>query len=111
MNKLSTYQKTIFVRQADIGELDHVNNVVYINWVQDIIKEHWYICASQGIINQYKWVVANHNIAYKKQLKIHQKAFITTKVYDNAKGALRSCMVCIYDESKVLIIEANRQWC
>ena len=47
MNKLSTYQKTIFVRQADIGKLDHVNN---------------------------------HNVAYKKQLKIHQNAYITKKV-------------------------------
>ena len=53
MNKVSTYQKTIFVKQADIDEFDHVNNIVYIHWVQDIAKEHWQICASQRIMDQY----------------------------------------------------------
>ena len=111
MNKVSTYQKTIFVKQADIDEFDHVNNIVYLIWIQDIAKEHWQICASQGIMDQYKWVVVNHNITYKKQLKIHQKAVIKTQVFDNAKGALWGRMVWIYDESKVLIVEANTQWC
>ena len=111
MNKVSTYQKTIFVKQADIDEFDHVNNIVYLKWVQDIAKEHWQICASQGIVDQYKWVVVNHNITYKRQLKIHQKVVIKTQVFDNAKGALWGRMVWIYDESKVLIVEANTQWC
>ena len=78
MDKVSTHQKMIVVKPADIDELDHVNNVVYLSWVQDIAKEHWQIRASQEIINQYKWVVVNHNITYKKPLKIHQKAFIKT---------------------------------
>ena len=46
MDKVSTYQKMIVVKPADIDELDHVNNVVYLSWVQDIAKEHWQIRAS-----------------------------------------------------------------
>ena len=100
MDKVSTYQKMIVVKPADIDELDHVNNVVYLSWVQDIAKEHWQIRATQEIINQYKWVVVNHNITYKKPLKIHQKAFIKTEVFDNAKGALWERMVWIFDDSE-----------
>ena len=111
MNKVSTYQKTIFVKQADIDEFDHVNIIVYIQEVQDIAKEHWQICASQGIMDQYKWVAVNHNITYKRQLKIHQKAVIKTQVFDNVKCALWGHMVWIYIESKVLIVEAKTQWC
>ncbi|MAJ50950.1 MAG: thioesterase [Flammeovirgaceae bacterium] len=111
MDKVSTYQKTIFVKRADIDEFDHVNNVIYVKWVQDIAKEHWQISASQEIVNQYKWVVVNHNIFYKKPLKIHQKVFIKTQVFDNAKGALWGRMVWIYDDSEVLMAEANTQWC
>ena len=29
MDKVSTHQKVIFVKAADIDELDHVNNIVY----------------------------------------------------------------------------------
>ena len=111
MNKVLTYQKTIFVKNADIDELDHVNNAVYLNCVQDIAKEHWQICPFQRIIDQYKWVVVNHNTTYKRQLKIHQKAVIKTQVFDNAKGALWGRMVSIYYESKVFIVEANTQCC
>ena len=111
MNKVSTYQKTIFVKHADIDELDHVNNAVYLNCVQDIAKEHWQICPFQRIIDQYKWVVVNHNTTYKRQLKIRQKAVIKIQVFDNAKGALWGRMVSIYDESKVFIVEANTNWC
>ena len=111
MDKVSTYQKMIVVKPADIDELDHVNNVVYLSWVQDIAKEHWQIRATQEIINQYKWVVVNHNITYKKPLKIHQKVFIKTQVFDNAKGVLWGRMVWIYDDSEVLVAEANTQYC
>ena len=111
MNKVSTHQKRIVVRSADIDELNHVNNVVYLSWVQDIATEHWQIRASQEIINQYKWVVVNHNITYKKPLKIHQKVFIKTQVFDNAKGVLWGRMVWIYDDSEVLVAEANTQYC
>ena len=111
MGKVSTHQKMIVVKPADIDELDHVNNVVYLSWVQDIAKEHWQIRASQEIINQYKWVVVNHNITYKKPLKIHQKVFIKTQVFDNAKGVLWGRMVWIYDDSEVLVAEANTQYC
>ena len=41
MNNVLTYQITIFVKLADIDKLDHLNNVVYLNWVQDITKEYW----------------------------------------------------------------------
>ena len=111
MDKVSTHQKRIVVKSADIDELNHVNNVVYLSWVQDIAKEHWQVRASQEILNQYKWVVVNHKITYKKPLKIHQKAFIKTQVFDNAKGALWGRMVWIYDDSEVLVAEANTQWC
>ena len=111
MDKVSTHQKTIFVKAADIDELDHVNNIVYLSWVQDIAKEHWQIRASQAIIDQYKWVVVNHNITYKNPLKIHQKVWIKTQVFDNAQGALWGRMVWIYDDSELLMAEANSQWC
>ena len=111
MGKVSTHQKIIVVKSADIDELNHVNNVVYLSWVQDIAKEHWQIRASQEIINQYKWVVVNHNITYKKPLKIHQKVFIKTQVFDNAKGVLWGRMGWIYDDSEVLVAEANTQYC
>ena len=47
MDKVSTHQKRIVVKSADIDELNHVNNVVYLSWVQYIANEYLQIRASQ----------------------------------------------------------------
>jgi len=35
------YEKTLTVVTEDLDELAHVNNVRYLDWIQDISKEHW----------------------------------------------------------------------
>ena len=37
----STYSKTITVPHNAIDENGHVNNVVYVQWMQDIAVEHY----------------------------------------------------------------------
>jgi acyl-CoA thioester hydrolase len=53
------------VKDSDIDELNHVNNIKYIEWIQDISTEHWYAKTKETDINQnYFWVVTNHNVDY-----------------------------------------------
>ena len=49
----------------------------------------------------------NKTVDLTYDITLNQKAVIKIHVFDNAKGALWGRMVSIYDESKVLIIEAN----
>ena len=63
---LSTiYTKTITVPQIAIDENGHVNNVTYVQWMQDIAVEHY---ASIGGIEAQgpdaTWVVREHKIEY-----------------------------------------------
>jgi len=37
----STYSKIITIPEAAIDENGHVNNVVYVQWMQDIAVEHY----------------------------------------------------------------------
>ena len=34
-------EQEITVSKNDLDDLNHVNNVVYINWIQEIAKNHW----------------------------------------------------------------------
>ena len=60
-----TYSKTIIIPQSSIDENGHVNNVAYVQWMQDIAVEHY---ASIGGIQAQgpdaTWVVRGHKIEY-----------------------------------------------
>lgn len=60
-----TYSKTIIIPSSAIDENGHVNNVVYVQWMQDLAVEHY---ASIGGIEAQgpdaTWVVRKHSVEY-----------------------------------------------
>lgn len=60
-----TYTKTIIIPSSAIDENGHVNNVVYVQWMQDLAVEHY---ASIGGIEAQgpdaTWVVRKHSVEY-----------------------------------------------
>ena len=50
---------------TDIDEQNHVNNTVYLRWVQDVATTHWKSLASVEAQNAIGWVVLRHEIDYK----------------------------------------------
>jgi len=59
------YEHTFPVEPGDIDELGHVNNTVYVRWVQDIAVAHWRASAPAEAQAALVWVVARHEIDYK----------------------------------------------
>lgn len=62
----SVYTKTITIPQTAIDENGHVNNVMYVQWMQDIAVEHYESIG--GTIPMQRagatWVVREHRIEY-----------------------------------------------
>ena len=56
---------TLPVQAADIDGLNHVNNTVYVRWIQDIATAHWKSLASAEAQDAIAWVVVRHEIDYK----------------------------------------------
>ena len=59
------YAKTITIPQSSIDENGHVNNVAYVQWMQDIAVEHY--TSIGGIEAQglgATWVAREHKIEY-----------------------------------------------
>ncbi len=49
----------------DIDELGHVNNTVYLRWVQEVAVAHWQVVAAAESQAAIVWVVLRHEIDYK----------------------------------------------
>ncbi len=50
----------------DIDNLGHVNNVVYLRWVQDVAIAHWSAAATPEQQAEVAWVAIRHEIDYKQ---------------------------------------------
>jgi acyl-CoA thioester hydrolase len=75
------------VDAADIDELGHVNNIVYLRYAQDIAIAHWRSRATQEMIDAYVWVVMRHEIDYRIPLMLGDEVEVRTWVDDAPQGA------------------------
>lgn len=60
------FEIDITVKESDIDQLGHVNNVVYLRWVQDAAIAHWMAAATPEEQRTLLWVVVKHEIEYKR---------------------------------------------
>lgn len=81
------FELTITPMAADIDELGHVNNAVWVRWLQDIATAHWSATADPAHIDAYLWVVVRHEIDYLGNVGAGERVTARTWVPDPPKGA------------------------
>jgi acyl-CoA thioester hydrolase len=62
----TAYTLTVRVAPDDIDAQNHVNNVAYLQYVQDAAVAHWLAVAPADIRAAVSWVVRRHEIEYRK---------------------------------------------
>lgn len=70
----------ITVSSADLDEMNHVNNIVYLKFMQEAAILHWYALASKETIDSMRWVARRHEIDYLKQAFLDDELTIKTWV-------------------------------
>nr|WP_307347025.1 acyl-CoA thioesterase [Caulobacter ginsengisoli] len=65
---------------ADIDVNGHVNNVVYLRWMQDIAISHWVSRAPAEEQAKWAWVALRHEIDYRRALLPGEEALARTWV-------------------------------
>lgn len=79
-NGAVVFELTRHVVAADLDERDHVNNVVYLQWVQDAAAAHWAHLSSDETRQQIAWVALRHEIDYLKPAVLDDEIVIRTWV-------------------------------
>lgn len=101
----------IVVSKKHIDELGHVNNVVYVQWIQDIAAAHWNTLASADTRKKYLWVVLRHEIDYLSAAFEGNTLTATTWVGES-NGARSERFVQITNvQNGKLIAKAKTLWC
>lgn len=108
---MPTYKKNIKVKVEDLDELQHVNNVRYLEWVQQISREHWESTVGKKVLDEIIWVVRNHNITYYGSAVLGNSIEISTKVIQ-WKGPISIRQVEMKNNKNgKLLVKASTEWC
>ena len=106
---MHVFTKNVIVQLHQIDDLQHLNNIEYLIWVQQVSKEHWQMKSTSEMNKKYFWVVRSHQIEYKKPGFLEDKLTIKTFV-DNWKGPFSERNVTFY-RNDTLLAKAVSKWC
>jgi acyl-CoA thioester hydrolase len=84
---MTPFEKQITATPGDIDELGHVNNAVWVRWIQDMATAHWYAVAPPAHVDRYIWVVIRHEIDYLRAVLPGETVTGRTWVGEAPKGA------------------------
>jgi acyl-CoA thioester hydrolase len=82
-----TFEKRITAGEDDADELGHVNNAVWVRWIQDMATEHWRAAAAPAHVDAYVWVVVRHEIDYRRAVLPGETVIGRSWVGEAPKGA------------------------
>ena len=108
---MQQYEHLITVQSADIDAMNHVNNVVYVQWVQDAASAHWSACAPKEIGAKFNWVVLRHEIDYRSAAVLHDKLIAKTWVQDYDGVRSTRIVQILRERDGKLLVEAKTSWC
>ncbi|MBL7862702.1 MAG: acyl-CoA thioesterase [Cyclobacteriaceae bacterium] len=111
MRPKSPFTTEILVDAADIDNLGHVNNVIYLRYVQDVATAHWNQVAPQELKQQCSWVVLRHEIDYVSPALMGDVLIASTWV--GKTEGVRSIRFVELKNKKTgrLIAKACTDWC
>ncbi|MCU0891964.1 MAG: acyl-CoA thioesterase [Sandarakinorhabdus sp.] len=104
-----SFAMTVTAQAADIDALGHVNNAVYLKWIQDVATAHWTAVAAPEHRDAYVWVVTRHEIDYLRQTHEGETLTLTTWV-GAPKGARFDRFVEIAGPDGQLRVKAVTTW-
>ena len=104
------FEHRITAQAQHIDELGHVNNAVWVQWIQDVALAHWYGVADPAHQQDYFWVVVRHEIDYLRFVVEGETVTGRTWVGEAPRGArFERHMEFVGDDGKVRV-RATTQW-
>jgi acyl-CoA thioester hydrolase len=105
------FELSIAVEPGDIDVLGHVNNVVYLRWVQDIAIAHWSAVASAQDRAKIFWVVLRHEIDYKQAAHLGDTILARTWVGAATRIRFERNTELLRASDNCVLAKARTLWC
>ena len=84
---MKRFTRTFTAAPDDIDELGHVNNAVWVRWIQELSVGHWAAVAPAEHQAAHVWVVTRHEVDYRGNVGLGETVTGETWVPGQPKGA------------------------
>lgn len=106
---MSVFETNYQVVETHIDDLNHVNNVVYLEWMQDIANLHWTQLKEGHDTSAYVWVVIKHEIDYLRQALLGDE--IQAKTWVGETAGIKSVRHVEFYKNGKPIVKAQTTFC
>jgi acyl-CoA thioester hydrolase len=103
-----SYETSRVVTTDDIDDLNHVNNAVYVKWMDDVAYAHWSHLTTAYNLPECIWVVVRHEIDYKAQALLNDK--ITIKTWVGETSGIKSIRHIVFYKEETLLVQSKTTW-
>jgi acyl-CoA thioester hydrolase len=104
------FEHRITAKPEHIDELGHVNNAVWVQWIQEVALAHWYSIADPAHQDDYIWVVVRHEIDYLRAVEEGDTVTGRTWVGEAPKGARFDRLMEFIGEDGKVRVRARTTW-
>jgi len=103
------FRHPIAIEPADIDHMGHVNNAVYLKWVQDAVIDYWRSVAPADAVARHLWVALKHEITYLKPTFLTD-AVVAEVIAERVQGA-RAMFTTVLRRGEEVLSEIKSSWC
>ena len=104
------FTRAFLAEPAHIDELGHVNNAVWVDWIQQIAAAHWAAVAAPEHQSAYIWVVTRHEIDYRGNIGLGESVTAETWIPSGPTGARFDRRVDFRNAAGAVIVSARTTW-
>jgi acyl-CoA thioester hydrolase len=103
------YRYPVAISPTDIDHMGHVNNSVYLKWVQDAVVDYWQRVAPPEAVASHLWVALKHEITYRKPTFL-QDTVVAEVIAEKVEGA-RALFRTVIRRGEDVLTEISSSWC
>jgi acyl-CoA thioester hydrolase len=103
------FRHPVAIAPADIDHMGHVNNAVYLKWVQEAVIDYWRTVAPPEAVGAHLWVALKHEISYRRPTFL-QDNVVAEVIAERMEGA-RAYFTTIVRRGQDVLSEVKSCWC
>jgi acyl-CoA thioester hydrolase len=103
------HRHPIGIEPADIDFMGHVNNAIYLKWVQEAVVAHWRRPAPAEAVAKHLWVALKHEITYRRPAFLDDEV-VASVVVEKVHGA-RAFYRTLIERGEEVLAEVRSSWC
>lgn len=106
----NSFTRTFTALPEHIDENGHVNNAVWVRWIEEIATANWEADAAPKHVETYAWVVTRHEIDYRGNIREGEKVAARTEIHEGPTGARFDRYFTFSNAEGKAIVSAKTTW-